>query len=157
MPIARDNADDAMCAVPAVPIASGSGVERLISQNHAKATTEPTAWRSYSPSNYPFIPSTPPRSTEATGTITVDRAALSTKDCTLETLLASGKRFRPVERVSALLDDDALRDAIRRHETDGLPMIIERWHERPAWRKDLFTIDWLLEHGDASALLYARL
>lgn len=73
---------------------------------------------------------------------------VSTAGWRLDGLLAAGKNFQAVPRVSARLSADELNNAIEKHERDGVPLIIEGWHHVPAWPKILFTPEWLLEHGD---------
>lgn len=76
---------------------------------------------------------------------------ITTKGWTLEALIKSGKRMKPVPRISALQDSAAILEEIRKSETEGTPLIIEDWHKTPCWPQDnLFEADWLLENGDES-------
>ncbi|RXW18728.1 hypothetical protein EST38_g7126 [Candolleomyces aberdarensis] len=72
--------------------------------------------------------------------------AISTKGWTYESVLQHGKRFRPIERIKATAPETDIQEAIRRYEEDGIPMIIEGWHEHKKWRKDMFSLDFFQKH-----------
>lgn len=69
--------------------------------------------------------------------------AISAKGWSLQKLIAAGKRFKQVPRVSA--SAHSLSAEIAKHE--GIPLIIDGWHNHPGWRKDRFNIDWFGQHG----------
>ncbi|TDL24859.1 hypothetical protein BD410DRAFT_64817 [Rickenella mellea] len=76
------------------------------------------------------------------------KVAISTKDWTLHKLIASGERFHAVPRVSALAGEALIKDAIKRYEDGGEPMIISDWHRLDSWPTDMFSPEWLLQNGD---------
>lgn len=69
---------------------------------------------------------------------------VTTKDWSLGGLLERSERFFPVRRVSAALSAQELAAELARFEKDGVPLIIEGYHERPGWPKHLLNVDWLL-------------
>ncbi|KAL6298227.1 hypothetical protein BKA93DRAFT_812084 [Sparassis latifolia] len=71
---------------------------------------------------------------------------VTTYGWTFDGLISKGNRFKPVPRVSALASVRELEEVVKNHEQSGIPLVIENWHERPEWRKDIFNVDWLLEH-----------
>ena len=80
-----------------------------------------------------------------------DQTAVTTKQWTFEYLVGLG--MEPIERVAATSGLEQLHDAIRKYEDEGIPMIIDKWEETSAWPKgdsELFSIEWLLEHGEQS-------
>ena len=80
-----------------------------------------------------------------------DQTAVTTKQWTFEYLVGLG--MEPIERVAATSSPEQLHDAIRKYEDEGIPMIIDKWEETSAWPKgdsELFSIEWLLEHGEQS-------
>ena len=78
------------------------------------------------------------------------KAIISAREWSLEGLLAQGARFKAVPRVSALSEPQML-EAIRKHEEEGEPLIIEHWDKHDKWPGKLFSADWLLAHkGDES-------
>lgn len=94
-------------------------------------------------------PTTPNRSCGENMNATTVRMTATTDGWTFQGLLDRGERMQPVERVSASQPANALRDAIRRHELEGLPMIIEGWHERESWPEELLTAKWLRSNRHA--------
>ncbi|KAG1754589.1 hypothetical protein EDB19DRAFT_665384 [Suillus lakei] len=74
---------------------------------------------------------------------------ISTKGWTLAQLVKKSPNFRPVDRVH--FDDPMLMQTIQMHEDSGAPLIIEGFHDHEHWPADLFTLDWLSEHGKPGA------
>lgn len=78
---------------------------------------------------------------------------ISSKDWTVQGLLAQGRRFCEVPRVSAL-DPEAVAKAFLEYEHSGVPLIIEHLDQTPKWPKDMFSIDWLSSHfGDKGCII----
>ena len=78
--------------------------------------------------------------------------SISSSQWSLEGLFKRSRRFKQIRRISALLPEPQLLRIFEEHETSGLPLIIEGWDKHTRWPKDLFNVDWLLEHcGDHSA------
>lgn len=73
---------------------------------------------------------------------------------TVEHLLAQGKRFVAVPRVSATSSANTLVNAIEESERTGVPLVIEGWHNHSKWPKDKFSLDWLRENGDQGVCSY---
>ena len=69
---------------------------------------------------------------------------VSSKDWTLENLMAQNPQFRQVQRVSSL-EPDRVATALMDHERLGIPVIIEHLNRNPKWPKDMFNVDWLLK------------
>lgn len=80
------------------------------------------------------------------------KSLISTKGWTLEQLIKKSPNFLSVDRVR--FDDPMLMQAIRLHEDSGTPLIIEGFHEHDSWPVDLFTLDWLEEHGKPGNALF---
>ena len=73
---------------------------------------------------------------------------VTTKGWTLQALLDSSQNFTEVKRVSAAAPPDEILKAISQSEKEGIPLIISGFHELESWPKDnLFSADWLVEHG----------
>ncbi|KAG2157278.1 hypothetical protein DEU56DRAFT_905932 [Suillus clintonianus] len=83
------------------------------------------------------------------GTSHLTKPLISTKGWTLAQLVKKSPDFHPVDRVH--FDDPMLMQTIRMHEDSGTPLIIEGFHEHESWPADLFTLDWLSEHGKPGA------
>ncbi|KAG1756605.1 uncharacterized protein EDB91DRAFT_1041222 [Suillus paluster] len=77
------------------------------------------------------------------------KALITTKGWTFTELVKKAPNFRPVDRVH--FEDPTLTQTIRMHEDSGNPLIIEGFHEHESWPADLFTLDWLREHGKQGA------
>ncbi|KAG1832100.1 hypothetical protein EV424DRAFT_84675 [Suillus variegatus] len=77
---------------------------------------------------------------------------ISTKGWTLAQLIKKSPNFCPVDRVR--FDDPMLIQTIRMYEDSGAPLIIEGFHEHDSWPTDLFTLDWLSEHGKQGKALF---
>ncbi|KAH8107064.1 hypothetical protein BXZ70DRAFT_885104 [Cristinia sonorae] len=71
-------------------------------------------------------------------------AVISPRGWSLDGLLHRGKNFIEVPRCRA--DDPNLLERIAAFEQNGIPLIIEGWHTLNSWPKELFTVDWLIEH-----------
>jgi hypothetical protein len=69
----------------------------------------------------------------------MSRGFVTSVDWSLETLLGSGKRFLPVQRISAL--DPTLGSLISQFEQSGIPLVIADWHRHPKWPQELFSIE----------------
>ncbi|KAG5647260.1 hypothetical protein DXG03_000795 [Asterophora parasitica] len=70
-------------------------------------------------------------------------ARITTKDWSLNRILASGKNFQRVPRVSST----ATTKKINESERNGLPLIIEGLHKHPEWKWTYFKPEWLEDHG----------
>lgn len=77
---------------------------------------------------------------------TAGRARISTEGWSLEFLVSLSENFHPIERVKATALKDDIAQAIARYEEDGIPTIIEGWHEHEQWPKEMFTLDFFREH-----------
>jgi hypothetical protein len=73
------------------------------------------------------------------------KGLITTKGWTLAELVKKAPNFRPVNRVH--FRNPSLMQKIRMHEDSGIPLIIEGFHEHESWPTELFTLDWLNEHG----------
>jgi hypothetical protein len=78
----------------------------------------------------------------------ISKSVVSSKEWTLENLLASGDRFCAVPRVSAF--SDSLSSTIDKYEREGRPLIIQGWQQHSKWPNDMFHIDWFGEYGPQS-------
>lgn len=73
--------------------------------------------------------------------------SISTKDWSFSWLLNKGDRFKPVPRIS--INDPNLVERIKQYETDGIPLVIDHWHEHTSWPSHIFGLDWVLANlGD---------
>lgn len=72
---------------------------------------------------------------------------ITTSGWTLETLIASGPRFKPVPRISMDLPQAETSLALHNHEESGIPLVLEGWHKHEGWPVDLFNLEWLRNHG----------
>ncbi|KAF9509376.1 hypothetical protein BS47DRAFT_1301562 [Hydnum rufescens UP504] len=68
---------------------------------------------------------------------------LSAADWTLKSILSLGKPLKRVHRVSASLPKDELLAIIQKFEYQGLPLVIEGWHQYPSWSANVLNPDWL--------------
>ena len=73
------------------------------------------------------------------------KGLITTKGWTLSELVKKSQNFHPVNRVH--FKDRDLLQTIRKHEEFGVPLIVQGFHEHEGWPADLFTLDWLSEHG----------
>ena len=69
------------------------------------------------------------------------RPFLSSAGWSLSELVVKGLQFHEVPRVS--VSDRNLDAIIRKHETSGVPLVIEGMSEHRAWPSDMFDIQWL--------------
>lgn len=61
----------------------------------------------------------------------------------LDSLKVASRNFQLIKRISA--NSPQLPVEIRNSEQKGIPLVIEGWHERPTWSKDIFSVDFLLD------------
>lgn len=73
------------------------------------------------------------------------KGLITTKGWTLSGLVKKASNFYPVDRIH--FRDPGLMQKIQTHEDSGVPLIIQGFHEHKDWPTDLFTLDWLNEHG----------
>ncbi|KAF5380865.1 hypothetical protein D9615_004049 [Tricholomella constricta] len=71
---------------------------------------------------------------------------ISTYGWSLESILCTGKQFRPIPRLSASGSTTTMKE-ITKYERGGLPLIIEGFHKDPKWPRDKFRPEWLEAHG----------
>jgi hypothetical protein len=62
----------------------------------------------------------------------------------LNGLVTRGPRFREIPRIS--VSDKNLDATIRKHESSGVPLVVEGMHEHQAWPATLFDIQWLRDN-----------
>jgi hypothetical protein len=62
-----------------------------------------------------------------------------------------GRNFHEIPRVS--VSDKNLDAIIRKHETSGVPLVIEGMREHQAWPSAMFDIQWLRENVKQRELL----
>lgn len=74
---------------------------------------------------------------------------LSTQGWSLDYLLALGKRFRAVPRVSAF--DPALNARLDEFDRTAEPLVIESYHLHGHWPRDAFTVDYFRETLEQSS------
>ncbi|KLO11872.1 hypothetical protein SCHPADRAFT_830444 [Schizopora paradoxa] len=65
---------------------------------------------------------------------------VTTKGWTLESLLETGKNFRPIERISALDDPEEIKRKVQEYEDKNIPLIVEDCHKHKYWNEELFTV-----------------
>jgi hypothetical protein len=73
--------------------------------------------------------------------------SISTKGWSLDSVLEHGSNFVPIERVHANDRNIDLEQVIKGQEENGLPLILDGWHKREDWPKDLFTLDFFQQHS----------
>jgi hypothetical protein len=69
---------------------------------------------------------------------------LTTAGWSLNGLITKGHRFREIPRIS--VSDKNLDATIRKHESSGLPLVVEGMHEHQAWPTAMFDIQWLRDN-----------
>jgi hypothetical protein len=69
---------------------------------------------------------------------------LTSAGWSLNGLIMQGHRFREISRIS--LSDKNLDATIRKHESSGLPLVIEGVHDHQAWPAAMFDIQWLCDN-----------
>ena len=77
---------------------------------------------------------------------------VTSKGWTLESVLASGPRFRTVDKTSANSGTpEQIASTIKDYEQRGVPLVVQDLHGRPDW-PEFFTPEWLEAHyGSRSA------
>lgn len=66
---------------------------------------------------------------------------LTSAGWSLNGLIMQGRRFREIPRIS--VSDKNLEATIRKHESSGVPLVIEGMHVHQAWPTSMFDIQWL--------------
>lgn len=66
---------------------------------------------------------------------------LTSAGWSLNGLVTQGRRFREIPRIS--ISDKNLEATIRKHESSGVPLVIEDMHVHQAWPTSMFDIQWL--------------
>lgn len=66
---------------------------------------------------------------------------LTSAGWSLNGLITQGRRFREIPRIS--ISDKNLEATIRKHESSGVPLVIEGMHVHQAWPNSMFDIQWL--------------
>jgi hypothetical protein len=69
---------------------------------------------------------------------------LTTAGWSLNGLIIQGPRFREIPRVS--VSDKNLEATIRKHESSGVPLVIEGVHGHQAWPTAMFDVQWLCDN-----------
>jgi hypothetical protein len=69
---------------------------------------------------------------------------LTSTGWSLNGLILQGNRFREIPRIT--VSDKNLEATVRKHESSGVPLVIEGMHEHEAWPTTLFNIQWLCEN-----------
>ena len=75
---------------------------------------------------------------------------VSTKGWTLDSLIKSNGNFCAVERVPAR--SDALLDIVKKHERNGVPLVIEGFHEHKKWPANMFTLEGFSGSSDSQGI-----
>ena len=71
---------------------------------------------------------------------------ISSKGWTLQSLLATGAKFRTVDRISAASrTPEQIASTIKDYERHNVPLVVEDLHCNPNW-PELFTPQWLESH-----------
>lgn len=71
---------------------------------------------------------------------------ITSKDWTLDRLLATGAKFRTVDRISAAsLTPEQIVSAIKDYEQRNVPLVVQDLHRDPNW-PEFFTPQWLESH-----------
>ena len=98
--------------------------------------------------------SEPPIQRRITSTRAKAKMVYLPPDLDLEALILQTPNFKTLPRLDAtqLVGQDAfeaLAMYVQQHVIDaGLPLVIEKWHERPDWPHYMFNPDWLKQnHG----------
>jgi hypothetical protein len=76
---------------------------------------------------------------------------LTSAGWSLNGLLARGRRFREIPRVS--VSDQSLDVTIRQHEASGVPLVIEGMHKHETWPIAMFDIQWLRDNSKQRELV----
>ena len=71
---------------------------------------------------------------------------ITSKDWTLEYLLASGSRFRGVDTISAKSGTpEQIASTVKDYEQHNVPLVVQDLHHHPNW-PEFFTPQWLESH-----------
>jgi hypothetical protein len=71
---------------------------------------------------------------------------ITSKDWTLERLLATGAKFRRVDRISAKSrTTEQIASTVKDYEQRNVPLVVEDLHCNPDW-PEFFTPQWLESH-----------
>lgn len=73
-------------------------------------------------------------------------ATRTTRDWTLDKLLEMSTNFRRIRRIHARCAD--LKEITERHESEGVPLIIEGYGTHPHWPSDVFSPEGFIENGN---------
>ncbi|KAI0699701.1 hypothetical protein BC835DRAFT_1267469 [Cytidiella melzeri] len=115
---------------------------------HKETRSQPTQ----PPLSRPFssAPSKSKKSASSVNSSTSSPSAISSSRWKLDDILGDRQCFKPVERISiGTSDQNAILQAIEKHEASGLPLIIEGFHRQNTWPGKLFNVDWLQrQYGD---------
>ena len=68
--------------------------------------------------------------------------------------LVENNNFKYVPRISSSQSLCFLLDKVREHESTGVPLIIEGWHQRPNWNDALFSMEGFIGDGTQSECRY---
>ncbi|KAF9556586.1 hypothetical protein EC968_008156 [Mortierella alpina] len=61
-------------------------------------------------------------------------------------IIARGSPFEPTPRMCRTDEDIDIAQLVDAVSKDGVPLVLEGWHEHPAWKKALFTFTFLARH-----------
>ncbi|EIW85075.1 hypothetical protein CONPUDRAFT_47026 [Coniophora puteana RWD-64-598 SS2] len=73
-------------------------------------------------------------------------ATRTTRDWTLDKLLEMSTNFRRIRRIHARCAD--LKEITEKHESEGVPLIIEGYQTHPHWPSDVFSPEGFIENGN---------
>ncbi|THH13931.1 hypothetical protein EW146_g6333 [Bondarzewia mesenterica] len=79
------------------------------------------------------------------------RDFISTREWTLDHLVATGRHFQEVPRIS--IDHEDLASTIEAHEKSGIPLIVENFHKHHNWPKGMFSLEWFATHGQQDLMV----
>jgi hypothetical protein len=69
---------------------------------------------------------------------------VTAKDWTFDDILSRGVNFKAIPRVDVArksLED--ISKLVRKHEKDGIPLVMSNWHRRAGWEASIFQPAWL--------------
>lgn len=82
---------------------------------------------------------------------------ITTKDWTLEHLLAAGVKFREVDRISVKSrPPEQIAATIKDYEQRNVPLVVEDFHCNPDW-PEFFTPQWLESHYGSQGVFAPKL
>ncbi|KAM5535184.1 hypothetical protein V8D89_011120 [Ganoderma adspersum] len=140
----KDNSPSANTRPQDSPVAGPSskpldGSANIVFKESPSAKPSPPLSHTFPPASRP---SEGPRATPAPPRI-------SCEGWNISELCRKYPNFHEVRRAKASTVQEDLSRIMDEYENAGNPLIIEGWHEHPAWRQDLLNLDWLLaEVGD---------